>query len=219
MSEIIISYNEVADLPENTYTLIDVRSEVSFGFGTIPSAVNVPDIISEAKREKLPKDKKLVLFCMRGNQSIELAEELREMGFDAYSLKDGYGSWLRKYCDREDKAREIEISITKKRRFKEKIFNRFTKAIVKYELVKPNDKIAVCISGGKDSMLMAKLFQELKRHNKFPFELVFLVMDPGYNELNRLVIENNAAALGVPITVFETSIFDAVYNVEKNPCY
>ena len=91
--------------------------------------------------------------------------------------------------------------------------------MVRYELVQPNDAIAVCISGGKDSMLMAKLFQELQRCRKFPFELVYLVMDPGYNELNRLVIENNAAALGVPITVFETQIFDAVDRIEKSPCY
>ena len=86
-------------------------------------------------------------------------------------------------------------------------------------MVQEGDKIAVCISGGKDSMLMAKLFQELKRHNKFPFELVFLVMDPGYSEVNRMVIEKNAKMLGVPITVFETQIFDAVYEIEKSPCY
>jgi tRNA(Ile)-lysidine synthase TilS/MesJ len=120
---------------------------------------------------------------------------------------------------KENRAREIEISITQKRRFKEKIFSRFTKAIVEFEMIKPNDKIAVCISGGKDSMLMAKLFQELKRHDKFPFELVFLVMDPGYNEANRKKIEENAGITGVPITIFNTEIFNSVYNVEKNPCY
>lgn len=215
----LITLEQTADLPEGTYILIDIRSEVSFSFGTIPNAVNIPDVIHAAESNKLPKDKKLILFCMHGNQSVGLADELYETGYDAYSLENGYGAWLRKYCDKENRAREIEISITKKRRFKEKLFSRFTKAVVKYELIKPYDKIAVCISGGKDSMLMAKLFQELKRHNKFPFELVFLVMDPGYNELNRLVIESNAAALGVPVTIFETSIFDAVYNVEKNPCY
>ena len=111
----------------------------------------------------------------------------------------------------------IELSIRKK--FHKQLFSRFARGINDYELVKPGDKIAVCISGGKDSMLMAKLFQELKRHNKFPFELVFLVMDPGYNEANRAVIEHNAKLLGIPITVFETEIFDAVYNVEKSPCY
>ena len=81
------------------------------------------------------------------------------------------------------------------------------------------DKIAVCISGGKDSMLMAKLFQELQRHHKFPFEVVFLVMDPGYNERNRQIIEQNAKILNIPLTVFETNIFEAVYNIEKSPCY
>lgn len=80
-------------------------------------------------------------------------------------------------------------------------FFTFAKAINEYELLKPGDKVAVCISGGKDSMLMAKLFQEIKRHNKFDFELVFLVMDPGYSEVNRLVIEKNARMLGVPITI------------------
>ena len=88
-----------------------------------------------------------------------------------------------------------------------------------YDLVQENDKIAICISGGKDSMLMAKLFQELKRHNKFHFDLVFLVMDPGYNEMNRQIIENNAKLLDIPITVFESDIFDAVYEIEKSPCY
>ena len=116
-------------------------------------------------------------------------------------------------------ARAIEQSLTKRRRFKEKLFHRFTKAVVDFQLVEPNDKIAVCISGGKDSMRMAKLFQELKRHNKFPFELVFLVMDPGYNEVNRQKIESNAALMDIPLTIFETEIFDSVVNVQKSPCY
>ncbi len=119
----------------------------------------------------------------------------------------------------QKRIKEIENSITKKRCFKEKLFSRFTKAIVEYDMIKPHDKIAVCISGGKDSMLMAKLFQELKRHNKFPFELIFLVMDPGYNEMNRLTVEKNAESMGIPITVYETSIFNSVFNIEKNPCY
>lgn len=135
---------------------------------------------------------------------------------DIAEIKD---SELRAYLEGEERAREIEVSLTKKRRFKERIFSRFTKAIVTYDMVKPYDKIAVCISGGKDSMLLAKLFQELKRHDKFPFELVFLVMDPGYNEVNRMMIEANARMMGIPITVFETDIFNSVVNVEKNPCY
>ena len=86
-------------------------------------------------------------------------------------------------------------------------------------MFKPRDRIAVCISGGKDSMLMAKLFQELKIHNKFDFEVKFLVMDPGYSPANRKVIEENARKLNIPITIFESDIFDSVYNIEKSPCY
>ena len=116
-----------------------------------------------------------------------------------------------------DRAEEVEKSIRKK--FHKNLFSRFAKAINEYQLVQENDRIAVCISGGKDSMLMAKLFQELKRHNKFPFELVFLVMDPGYSPANRQIIEYNARLLNIPITVFESDIFDAVYTIEKSPCY
>lgn len=112
---------------------------------------------------------------------------------------------------------DVEKSLRKK--FKKNIWCRFTKAINEYKLVQPGDKIAVCISGGKDSMLMAKLFQELKRHDKFPFDVVFLVMDPGYNPENRRAIEDNARILSVPVTIFESKIFDSVFNIEKNPCY
>lgn len=115
------------------------------------------------------------------------------------------------------RAEQIELSIRKK--FHKQLFSKFAKAINEYKLVQENDKIAVCISGGKDSMLMAKLFQELKKHNKFPFELVFLVMDPGYKEENRRRIEDNAKLMEIPITVFESDIFDAVYEIEKSPCY
>ena len=110
-----------------------------------------------------------------------------------------------------------ELSIRKK--FHKQIFTPFAKAINRYELVKEHDRIAVYISGGKDSMLMAKLFQELKWHNKFVFELEFLVMDPGYNKENRQKIEENAALLGVPVTIFESPIFDSVYGIEQSPCY
>lgn len=111
----------------------------------------------------------------------------------------------------------IEKSIRKK--FHKEIFSKFAKAINEYELLQENDHVAVCISGGKDSMLMAKLFQELKRHNKFAFELTFLVMDPGYNEANRRRIEENAKLMDIPITIFESDIFDSVVEIEKSPCY
>ena len=117
----------------------------------------------------------------------------------------------------EDINERTEESIRKK--FRKKLFSRFTKAIVEYELIQPNDKIAVCISGGKDSFALAKLFQELKRHNKIPFEIIFLLMDPGYNAENREKIETNAKLLNIPLTVFETDIFESVFNIEKSPCY
>lgn len=114
-------------------------------------------------------------------------------------------------------AEEVEKSIRK--RFHKELFSKFARAINDYDLIQENDRIAVCISGGKDSMLMAKLFQELKRHNKFPFELTFLVMDPGYHPANRQMIEHNARILNVPVIIFQSEIFDAVYDVEKSPCY
>lgn len=112
---------------------------------------------------------------------------------------------------------EVEQGIRKK--FHKKLFTPFAKGINEYDMLRAGDKVAVCISGGKDSMLMAKLFQELKRHDKFPFELVFLVMDPGYAAPNRAMIEKNAALLGVPLAIFESEIFDAVYEIDKSPCY
>lgn len=112
---------------------------------------------------------------------------------------------------------EIERSIVSK--YHKELWTPFVAAIKKYELIKENDKIAVCISGGKDSMLMAKLLELLQRHSDVPFELVYLVMDPGYNEVNRKKIESNAALLRIPLTVFESDIFDVTVNVEKSPCY
>ena len=209
----------MADLPENTFILFDIRDDISFSYGTIPGAVNLKNIREEAEQGELPKDKKLILFCMHGTGSVRLCEELRELGYEAYSLEGGYAAWLKKKINDTDRSAEIEATIRNKKAFKRKLFRPFAKAIVQYELVEPDDRIAVCISGGKDSMLMAKLFQELKRHRKFDFELIFLVMDPGYNEINRLLIEKNAKTLGIPIQIFDSSIFDAVFQIEKSPCY
>ena len=110
-----------------------------------------------------------------------------------------------------------ERSLIKK--YRKELWNPFIAAVKRYELIVPGDRIAVCISGGKDSMVLAKLMQELQRHTEQPFELVFLVMDPGYAPANRALIEENAARLGIPITVFQSDIFDVAYQVEKNPCY
>ena len=111
----------------------------------------------------------------------------------------------------------IERSITKT--YRDTIWNPFIRAMKQYALVKEGDRVAVCISGGKDSMLLAKLMQMLRRYSDFPFELAFLVMDPGYSAGNRKRIEDNAERLGIPITVFETNIFDVADKAEKYPCY
>ena len=105
------------------------------------------------------------------------------------------------------------------KKYRKELWNPFIAAVKRYELVEPGDRIAVCISGGKDSMILAKLMQELRRHTEQPFELVFLAMDPGYAPANRQLLEANAAALGVPLTIFESNIFDVTVQVEKNPCY
>lgn len=214
-----ITIEELADIHPSLYRFCDVRDEVSYRYGSIPRAENISNIVELAEEGKLDKNISYVLYCMKGIQSMDMAYELRVMGYDAVSLKGGYAAWLTSSYreDYEDKQKEVETSIRKT--FHKCIFSPFAKAINEYELLKPGDKVAVCISGGKDSMLMAKLFQEIKRHNKFDFELVFLVMDPGYSEVNRLVIEKNARMLGVPITIFETQIFDAVYDVKQSPCY
>ena len=115
------------------------------------------------------------------------------------------------------KYKQVERSIVKK--FRKEIWRKFTKAINDYELIRDGDRIAVCISGGKDSMLMAKLFQELYRHGKQNFEVQFLVMNPGYNEVNYQLILENAKELQIPVTVFESEIFNVVDEITESPCY
>ena len=115
------------------------------------------------------------------------------------------------------RCQRIEQSILKT--YRKELWRPFTHAIRRYQLIRPGDKIAVCISGGKDSMLMAKLMQLLQRFSDFPFEVRFLVMDPGYNEVNRRKIESNAALLEIPVTIFETNIFQVANSTEKSPCY
>lgn len=116
-----------------------------------------------------------------------------------------------------EKYEEIEKSIVNT--YRKKIWGKFIKGIKEFEMIKEGDKIAVCISGGKDSMLLAKCMQELKRHRQMNFELVFLVMNPGYSEVNMQKIIDNSKLLNIPITIFETNIFDAVENIENHPCY
>ena len=116
-----------------------------------------------------------------------------------------------------ERYQEIERSIITN--YRKKIWKKFIQGITEFDMIQDGDKIAVCMSGGKDSMLLAKCFQELKKHRKLNFELVFLVMNPGYHEINRQKIISNAKLLNIPITMFETNIYDCVANIEDHPCY
>ena len=214
-----VSIEQLKSMSEDEYQLIDMRNESEIAHGEIPGAIAIQADEIE-KSELVDKSKKLIICCSRGQNSVEVAENLVEKGYDAESLEGGYVAWLldmMKEKEAEDISKDVEQSLRKK--FKKKIWCKFTKAINQYELVKEGDRIAVCISGGKDSMLMAKLFQELKLHNKFEFDVKFLVMDPGYSPANRKVIEENARKLNIPIHIFESDIFESVFNVEKSPCY
>ena len=117
----------------------------------------------------------------------------------------------------EERTAQIERSLIKK--FRKPIWRKFTKAVRDYELIQEGDKIAVCISGGKDSMIMAKLFQEIQRHGQVKFDLEFLIMNPGYNKANWELIQHNAKVMGIPLTVFETDIFNIVEDIDDSPCY
>ena len=218
-----ITVDELFAMNPDTYQIVDICGEQEVARGAIDGALHLDKDEISASPE-VDKTKKLVICCSRGETSVGVAEKLCEEGFDAVSLQGGYTSWLlarfRQMEEQDaavDKAKEVERSLHKK--FRKNIWSKFTKAVTQYELVKPGDKIAVCISGGKDSMLMAKLFQELLKHGKANFELVFLVMNPGYNEDNWKIIQDNAKVLGIPLTVFETQIFDTVADIDKNPCY
>lgn len=227
MKDLEISVQEMTQLDEKTYRLIDMRDDLSYSYGNIPGSIHIPgeELLENPEQLALQyPGEKLIIYCKKGENSKELVCSLQEKGIDAVSLQGGYLAWLMERMKEQpgkEQEREayldIEESIRKK--FRKTIWCRFAKAIREYELVKEGDKVAVCISGGKDSMLMAKLFQELKRHNKFPFEVVFLVMDPGYSPENRQIIENNARKLNIPVTIFESDIFESVFNIEKSPCY
>ena len=214
-----ITIEEMEALPAESYELFDIRGEIERAHGILPnSTASSADVLMENPPED--KEKKIIICCSRGQISRDIAEELQEQGYEAYSPKGGYVGWLMadmKKKEADDVCEHVELSIRKK--FKKKIWSKFTKAVREYELVKEGDRIAVCISGGKDSMLMAKLFQELKRHNKFNFEVKFLVMDPGYSPENRKVIEENVRKMKIPIQIFESNIFESVFEIEKSPCY
>lgn len=205
--------------------IIDIRKREDFEKETYPGAINIYFEDFDKNEDVLPKDKPIYLICYSGERSDEIACEYIDKGYEIYSVKEGFRACLRlKLKDvlsseekKEDRCADIERSIIKK--FRKEIWRKFTAAINEYKLIEDGDKVAVCISGGKDSMLMAKLFQELKRHGKQNFDVVFLVMNPGYNDINYQTILDNAKLLNVPITVFKSEIFDIVADVGDSPCY
>ena len=226
-----ITIEELEALKDAEKTIVDIRPQDQYMRGTFPGAVSLPASRLEEQYEeetaRLDKMHPVYVMCQTGEKSQEWVRRLTGDGFDAVNVEGGYRAWLRlslsrfvggeSEADREEKRARIEQSIIKK--FRKPIWRAFTRALNTYDLIQEGDKIAVCISGGKDSMLMAKLFQELKKHGKFQFETVFLVMNPGYNADNWKIIQDNAKLLGIPLTVFESDIFDTVATIEQNPCY
>ena len=218
-----IKYEELNSISQGKYVLIDIRDEGLRAYGTIPDSIAIDFYSDDEARKKIeliPKDKTLVFYCEIGRRTKDLDEKYYLSDRECLSLEGGYLSYVRSLMSKEDiieRQKKAEESIRKK--YHKQLFTPFAKACKTYRLIEEGDRIAVCISGGKDSMLMAKLFQEIQRHRQCNFDLTFMVMDPGYNKENRALIESNARALGIPVTIFESDIFDAVDTIEKSPCY
>ena len=208
--------------------VVDIRSKEEYEKESYPGAVNIFWEQFDNHINEIPKEKPVYLICYTGQKSDEIAERLSEEGYEIYSIENGYHSYLRLKLKQLMEQGEEEQSVTCKdversivKKFRKQIWRPFVKAINEYDMIQDGDRIAVCISGGKDSMLMAKLFQELERHGRKNFDVVFLVMNPGYNELNYQTILDNAKLLNVPITVFQSDIFDTVAkdDIGGSPCY
>ena len=225
--------NSVEAYPSSVNIYIEEISSDDFGVSaelTESYCQKLIDKLNETTGTILSKEIPIYLICYTGLKSDIVADKLQSKGYECYSLDEGYRCIMRRnvqaYLQKSEEVvtenneqyiKDVERSLVKK--FRKDIWCKFTKAINEYELIQDGDRIAVCISGGKDSMLMAKLFQELYRHGKKNFETVFLVMNPGYNDMNYQVILDNAKKLGIPIEVFKTEIFDSVAEVGDNPCY
>lgn len=220
-----ITVEAIEELGSSEITIIDVRKKEDYMKKSLPGAIHIPIEEFQNSVPELTRSKPVYVLCYTGEKSEAVVERLCDAGYDAANIDGGYRAYLRLQLRRlvsqeskmEEKRKDIERSLIKK--FRKPIWRNFTKAISEYQLIREGDKIAVCISGGKDSMLMAKLLQELKRHGKIAFELVFLVMNPGYNADNWKIIQDNAKLLGIPLTVFESDIFNIVAGIDKNPCY
>jgi tRNA(Ile)-lysidine synthase TilS/MesJ/rhodanese-related sulfurtransferase len=220
-----IEIEALLQLDSSSITIVDIRTEEDFKRGSVPNAQHIPKADFWNRLSEIDLSRPVYILCHTGEQSREIVARLISEGHTAFNISGGYRSFLRYQLGNflkedemaKEKTAEIERSIITT--YRKSIWRKFTKGIHDYQLIQEGDKIAVCISGGKDSMLMAKLLQELKKHGKVSFELVFLVMNPGYNADNWKIIQDNAKILGIPLTVFESDIFDTVATIDRNPCY
>lgn len=205
--------------------VIDIRSNEDYRRLSYPGAVNIywEDFYDHIK--DVPADRPVYLICYTGQRSDDIAQDLNEKGYEVYSLEGGFHAYMTKILEelnaQEDKREERQVRAEKSiiKKFRKKLWCRFTKAIREYDMIQDGDRIAVCISGGKDSMLMAKLFQELKKYGKHNFDVEYLIMDPGYNEVNRKRVMDNTRLLGIPARVFKSEIYDIVAGEGQSPCY
>ena len=231
MKSMTIEQAEKLITPGGKWVMLDIRSQEEFLRRSYPEALSIPQRQFEEDPEgsisRLDRGKSYLVMCHTGDHSRDIVSLLQDHGIDAANLDGGWRAYLRLSLQRfmeedqdekrSEKTAAIERSIIK--RFRKTVWSPFTKAVKDYQLIQEGDRIACCISGGKDSFLMAKLLQELQRHGPVRFELVFLCMNPGYNEDNWQIIKDNAKILGVDLTVFNTEIFDTVAEIDKNPCY
>ena len=231
MKSMTIEQAEKLITPGGKWVMLDIRSQEEFLRSSYPEALSITQRQFEEDPEgsisRLDRGKSYLVMCHTGDHSRDIVSLLQDHGIDAANLDGGWRAYLRLSLQRfmeedqdekrSEKTAAIERSIIK--RFRKTVWSPFTKAVKDYQLIQEGDRIACCISGGKDSFLMAKLLQELQRHGPVRFELVFLCMNPGYNEDNWQIIKDNAKILGVDLTVFNTEIFDTVAEIDKNPCY
>lgn len=240
MSAFEIDFDEYF-LNPSYFNVIDIRGEDDFTYGSIPLAINIPkeeleeeiekktrmDILSYLNSFFENKSNTFLILCRIGRESLPLVEKMNEMGISAKSFKGGYAEYVLKDAERLDEnqstnlgksfIQRIETELITK--YRKPLWSKFTKAVNDYKLINEGDTVACCMSGGKDSFLMAKLLQELSRHSNVNFKVVYLCMDPGYAKENRALIEQNARNLGIDINIFNSDIFDNVFHIEKNPCY
>lgn len=231
MKSMTIEQAEKLITPGGKWVMLDIRSQEEFLRSSYPEALSIPQRQFEEDPEgsisRLDREKSYLVMCHTGDHSRDIVSLLQDHGIDAANLDGGWRAYLRLSLQRfmeedqnekrSEKTAAIERSIIK--RFRKTVWSPFTKAVKDYQLIQEGDRIACCISGGKDSFLMAKLLQELQKHGPVQFELVFLCMNPGYNEDNWQIIKDNAKILGIDLTVFNTEIFDTVAEIDKNPCY